>query len=115
MADIIRYPVYSGRIYHNKNMYYIIDDIAIVFLTQGKSCVIDVCNMDILDEHVWHCSPRGLASSKNLLMHKYLIDRLFPDKQYDVYHNSDDRLDNRMCNLSFLSSIRRSKRISEKR
>jgi len=91
-----------GRRYPNKNRYYIIDDNVIIQLTQGKYCIIDVDNINLLDSHTWRYSPQNGTISGNITMHTYIMRRLHPDRISNVNHISGDKLDNRESNLCFV-------------
>jgi hypothetical protein len=98
MDDLINQAIISncwtsGRRRLNKNRYSIIDDTVIVQLTQGKYCIMDLDNINILDEHIWRYTTYARSSS-GLLMHKVIIgdDDL-------IYHINGNVLDNRKSNL----------------
>jgi len=84
-------------------------------LTQGKTAIIDDCDIELVSGYRWHVRNDGYASAyitgsgrknkKEILMHR-LINNTPVGKITD--HINGDRLDNRRCNLRSCDSLQNS-------
>jgi len=92
---------YNGIVMRNECR--IEDDVCFMELTQGKECLLDVSDMELVCEHRWSAHKEGnsfyVASSAKVKRGK--IHRLILDTPcgLDTDHINREGLDNRRCNL----------------
>lgn len=72
-------------------------------LTQNKYCIVDKHEFDSLNKYKWYYN-NGYAlrrdGKKSLFLHRYLLKA---KKGQIVDHINGNRLDNRLCNLRFVT------------
>ena len=81
-------------------------DIVRIPLTQGKTALIDVCDLDIVKDYNWYAAKsrnvyyaqrmERRVGRKAIKLHRALLS---PPEGYVVDHINGDGLDNRRCNL----------------
>jgi hypothetical protein len=86
----------------NARQIYVIDEIAYVPLTQGKTAAIDIDDIELVSGKSWHFG-KGYAVRNNVANHEHTqyMHRLIAKTPVGLFtdHKNGDKLDNRKQNL----------------